>query len=124
MKLKKMIKIKNKLKNLEKNLKNTMLKLWNFQNKLKNLLGEVGGGGSCEETPDEPGVASSGLRALGKGRILSSLLCHFPICQRKFVPDDLQGPAGSESVIFQERGPAQASGALGTSHQLLGEEGV
>ena len=83
-----------------------------------------GGGGSCEETPDEPGVASSGLRALGKGRILSSLLCHFPICQRKFVPDDLQGPAGSESVIFQERGPAQASGALGTSHQLLGEEGV
>lgn len=44
-----------------------------------------------------PGAASSGLKALGQ--VSSFPFCHFPICPMKFVPANLQGPAGSESVM-------------------------
>lgn len=42
----------------------------------------------------------------------------------KFAPDDLQGPAGSESVFLQEKGSSPASRSPGDNRQLLREEGV
>ena len=47
-------------------------------------------------------------------------LGHFPICQMKFASGDLQGPAGSESVILQERGPSSGSRSAGDKPPAAG----